>query len=498
MSVATASSVSPIDTSGLGLSCPPTWLWHPPYEHTRGPLVAKVCELAGFAPDPAQRLILDLTFAHDDDGFPVCYEVVIIGPRQQIKTGALKQIALGNLLVLRAATTWTAQLTTTTDKSFADLERLTWDRRHAEPSIRRRFARPLYGKGEKTIRLADDHEIALDFAARSTKSGRGDTKDKNIVDEALFVRDEDLAALLPTMTTRPLGQVVYASSAGLATSKVLRRLRDRGRAGGEPRLAYLEWGDPTPGEGCADPECDHERGRTGCVLDDRAKWYEILPGLAVGRGTEQGIADLRSSLTPETFAREMYGWWDDPAAIGQKITLAQWTELEVEDEEATPTGELHLAVDASPGLASASIVAFGGAVMELVERKPGVWWLTERLVELRDKHSPAVIAVDPSGPIGALIPEMQTAGLDLTILDGKDAARAPVSLVRAVTEKTFRHGGESEFAAAVEGARWKEVGDGLRLSRKDSTVDITPMVAAAVALWVATEEPDYDVLQSAW
>lgn len=493
MSVAAA--VSPIDTSGLGLVCPPTWLWHPPYEHTRGPLVAKVCELAGFVPDAAQRLILDLTFAHDDDGFPIAYEVVIIAPRQQIKTGVLKQVSLGNLLVLRAATTWTAHLVDTTDKSFSDLELLTWAR-GAEPSIRRRFARPLYGKGEKTLRLADNHEVSLDFSARSTKSGRGDTKDKNIVDEALFARDEDLGALLPTMTTRPHAQVIYASSAGLATSKVLRRLRDRGRAGGEPRLVYLEWGDPTPGQGCLDPECDHHQSRVGCILDDRGKWHELLPGLAVGRGTEQGIADLRRALLPEVFARELYGWWDDPASLGQKITAAQWVALA--DENAAPSGELYLAADASPGLASASIVAYGADVLELIERRPGVWWLTDRLVELAERHRPAAVAVDPSGPIGALVPEMAAAGLDLTLLDGKDAARAPVALVRAATEGTFHHRGETDFLTAVEGARWKEIGDGLRLSRKDSTVDITPLVGAAVALWVATEEPDYDLLQSAW
>jgi hypothetical protein len=54
-----------------------------------------------------------------------------------------------------------------------------------------------------------------------------------------------------------------------------------------------------------------------------------------------------------------------------------------------------------------------------------------------------------------------------------------------VSDKTFRHRGEHEFTTAVAGAQRREVGDGHKWSRKDSSVDITPLVAATVAMWVA-------------
>ena len=59
-----------------------------------------------------------------------------------------------------------------------------------------------------------------------------------------------MGALLPTLTTRPMAQVVYASSAGGLDAAVLRGIRDSGRAGNKPRLAYLEWCDPDPPAYC--------------------------------------------------------------------------------------------------------------------------------------------------------------------------------------------------------------------------------------------------------
>lgn len=467
----------------------PTWHSQPDWSYTVGPEVCELGELAHFTADANQAAILDATFAFTKDHRPACFEVGVIGPRQNIKTGTLKLIALGKLFLLRQRLImWSAHEYTTAQESFRELREMI----EGSASLSRQVKRIRESDGREEIELTGDRRLR--FRARRPSTGRGLAGDASLLDEAFAVTRRHTGSLLPTMLTRPEAQVFYGSSAGLPESDILRDLRDRGRVGAD-RLAYFEWGDRRPHEGCETADCDHRRDRPGCALDDRERWWATNPALGL-RIDEEAIADLRRSLPPEEFARECLCWWDDPASLGQKITAAQWAAIG--DEDAAPSGELYLSADASPGLASASIVAYGGEVLELIERRPGVWWLTDRLVELAERHRPAAVAVDPSGPIGALVPEMQTAGLDLTLLDGKDAARAPVALVRAVTEATFHHRGEADFLTAVQGARWKEIGDGLRLSRRDSTVDITPLVAAAVALWVATEEPDYDLLQSAW
>jgi hypothetical protein len=97
-----------------------------------------------------------------------------------------------------------------------------------------------------------------------------------------------------------------------------------------------------------------------------------------------------------------------------------------------------------------------------------------------------------------MVNEFAQAGVELTPVEGKDSVRACGAFVRAAGEGSFRHRGEAEFDAAIAGARQRAIGDGHKWSRKDSTVDITPIVAATVAMWVAGALLDdtYDVLDS--
>lgn len=431
--------------------------------------------MAGFDPDPEQELVLNDLFAVRN-GRAVAFETAVICARQNLKTAVAQMACLGWLFVTdQRLVVWSAHQFATAQEAFRDLDELC----AAHTSLARQVRRVWRGNGDEAIELKSGQRLI--FRARTKGGGRGLSGDKVVLDEAFALHPMHMGALLPTLSARPDPQVVYASSAGLADSDVLRAVRDRGRAGDDPSLAYLEWGDPGLHVGCASEACDHLVGRDGCVLDDRERWRLANP--AMGRRIDPDyIAAERRALPAEEFARERLGWWDEPDTLGQQISAEQWRGLE---SDAAPTGSLYLAVDASPGLTSASVVAVGGGALELVERRPGVGWLVDRLRGLQERHHPESVAVDPSGPIGALIPDFEEAGLNLTILSAKDAARAPVGLVRAVTEGSFTHRGEPEFTAAVAGAKWREVGDGLRLSRKDSTVDITPLVAAAVALWAA-------------
>src|SRR6266508_3522209 len=71
----------------------PAYLSIPEYDAERslGPEVAAVCTVANFPPDPEQRMLHDGAFALDKQGKSVAFEVVVIAPRQNIKTGFFKQ-----------------------------------------------------------------------------------------------------------------------------------------------------------------------------------------------------------------------------------------------------------------------------------------------------------------------------------------------------------------------------------------------------------------------
>lgn len=453
---------------------PPAFLSDVDTRNTIGDEVADLAALAGFPPDPEQRRCLDAMFAYDRQSVSQAFEVAIIGPRQNIKTGLFKIATLGWMfLEQHPLIVWSAHEFATAMEAFLDLEQLIT----STPDLDREIAKISRENGNEGFVLRSG--TRLKFKARTKGGARGLTGDRVVLDEALYLKPEHMGALLPTLSARPDPQIVYGSSAGVASSAVLRGVRDRGRAGTSPRLFYAEWADPVGPGGCEMDGCDHRLGSKGCALDDRSKIAAANPQ-AGRRITWDYLAAEREALPPEEFARERLGWWDEPAAADEDISLEAWM---LAESDAEPSGDLSFAVDVAPNHAWASIVVCGNGVLELVERKRWTSWLPDRLAELAAKHDVSGFLVDPSGPIGSLLPEFERAGVPITLVDGKDSVRACSAFVSALTEQKLSHRGEQDFVQAVTGASRRAVGDAWKWSRKDSTVDISPLVAATLALW---------------
>jgi len=468
----------------------------PVYSHlvdaagTYGPEVAELAAMAGLPPDPEQRLCLDQMFAVTPSGTPAAFETAIVAPRQNLKTGALKQGALGWMFLLdRRLIVWSAHEFSTAQEAFRDMLELV----EGTPELDRKVKAVHRANGDEAIELLNG--CRLKFKARTKAGSRGLTGDVVILDEAFALRPAHMGALLPTLTTRPMAQVVYASSAGGLDAAVLRGIRDSGRAGNKPRLAYLEWCDPDP-PACAVDGCEHGYGTAGCSLDDRGRWRRAMP--ALGRRITEDImlAFRQSGMPPDEFSREFLGWWEDPADSTDDLTGAEWAAAETEDG---PTGDLVAAADVAPNGVWSSVVVCGAGILELVEHRRGTSWLPERLAELRDRHRIAEIGIDPAGPVGSLLPDLERAGVPVRLLDGRDTVRACGAMVTAVADAAVRHRGEPALMAAVGGASRRTVGDGWKWSRKDSTVDVSPLVAATYAHWMwLGRAVAYDILDSAW
>lgn len=437
--------------------------------------MAELATLAGFAPDPEQELCLDQIFAVDANGGVAAFEFAVVCARQNLKTGLFKQAALGWLFLDPRArlTVWSAQQFDTASEAFSELEGMV----ESTPMLKKRVRRVSHTRGAESIETVDGSRLV--FKSRSKASGRGFSGDRIVFDEALFLKPSHLGALQPLLSARPDPQIVYGSSAGLVDSEVLRGIRDRGRAGRGRRLSYLEWCDPSPNT-CDLEGCDHSFGVPGCALDDEGRWQLANPQL--GRRIKfETIRAERESLPPEEFARERLGWWDEPAATDDDVDAATWLAAQ---SDAAPTGDLFMAVDVAPSHVWSSIVACGDGVLEVVDRRRGSSWLPDRLVELAERHQVEAFGIDPAGPIGALLPDLERAGVQIHLLDGKDAVRACGALAAALTDRSVRHRGEPALLNAAGGASRRSVGDGWKWSRKDSTVDISPLVAATYAHWL--------------
>lgn len=446
------------------------------YHDTDGPEVGEMCALAGYPPDLEQQLLLDETFGFTKSGATAAFESCVIAPRQNLKTGFLKQCAIGWLFLSRVRLVlWSAHEFSTAQEAFRDMTELI----EGTPVLAREIKAIHRGNGDEAIELIDNRRLM--FKARTNRSGRGLTGDRTVLDEAFALKATHMGSLLPTMAARPDSQVVYASSAGSVESSVLRDLRDRGRKGDDPRLAYNEWCDKVGPDGCEMDGCDHSTDTPGCALDDRDKW--AAANSALGRRITIGtLAALRRSMPPDEFAREFMGWWEDPLKGDEgAVNAAQWAETITTD---APTGVLSLAIDVAPGHTWSTIMVCGDGVLEMVDRRRGTGWLSDRLPQLCARHNIEQIGVDPAGPAGSILPELERLDVPLLLLDGKESVRACGAIAAAIADGAVHHRGESELLAAAGGAKRRPVGDGWKWSRKDSTVDISPLVAATIAHWL--------------
>jgi phage terminase large subunit-like protein len=214
----------------------------PPYASTSGDEAIELCAMAGLYLDPWQQLVLRDSLGEDVNGRWSAFEVGLVVPRQNGKGSLLEARELVGLFLLNEnLILHSAHEFKTAQEAFRRIRRLVEE----TPTLRKQVA-PRGIKtshGEEGIELKDGRRLR--FVARSTGSGRGFTADLVILDEAYNLPAEAMAALLPTLSARPDPQIWYTSSAGMAESDWLRKIRRRGMEGTSKRLAYFEWSAET-------------------------------------------------------------------------------------------------------------------------------------------------------------------------------------------------------------------------------------------------------------
>lgn len=474
----------------------PDFYTRPDYSVTLGPEVVELCVMAGFDPYPEQAMLLDDLFALDahDVNKSAAFSTGVIAARQQLKTGLLKQACLGWLFITEVPLiVWSAHEFGTAFEAQQDLIGLI----EGCPDLSREVAKISVGAGSNEILLKSGSRVR--FKARTSGGGRGLTGDKIILDEAYALQPMHLGALLPTLIQVPDPQVVYGSSAGLLKSAVLRGVRDRGRAGTDPKLVYAEWGsDKKP---CLSEVCNHKPGSEGCALDDpetRAKACFI----SARNDRMDVIESLRNDMPPAEFARECLVWWDDPAGDGV-FGVDAWNDLETPDD--VPVGEPWFAIDVSPGRDWAAIVSAGNmgdkVQVEITSRdavfdhRPGVEWVRGRVAELREAFNDPVFAFYGGGAVEALVPGLLEDGVNLVPVGRKDMAAACAYFYDLVVSKRLLHVGQEDLTDAVMAARQKQIGDSAFLWIRNGLADLAPLYAACLAVWQcsAAQDPSANV-----
>lgn len=502
-----------VNASSLGVE--PAYRSVPAFDRTLGPEVADLNrDIAGFGPDPEQAMCLDVIFALGDAGRSAAFEIAVIACRQNLKTGLFKQAAIGWLFLTgERLVVWSAHEWDTVKEAFRDLEELIT----GSDTLRRRVKHIYRGNGDEAIELMSGARLI--FKTRTKAGGRGLSGRKVILDEGFALQAAHMGALLPTLSAQPDPQVLYGSSAGLAESAVLRGVRDRGRAGGDPRLAYLEWCAPAPAEACElGVKCPHSLTTKGCGCDDPANWGRANP--AMGRRiTVEYIAAERRALPPEEFGRERMGWWDDPAEDANPFPLDEWRRRVDAEAERPERPALAVAItrDRSMSALGSTGRVDGLSHIDVLDHRPGTGWIIDRATELYDEVGACALVLDPAGPAGSLEKDLTAKDEEtgkapfsvkpeagerrLVIINAREYAQACGALVDDIVNDRLRHRNRPELNKAAEGARTRPLADAWAWSRKDGTVDISPLEAVTLArhgFAVHGQDKPVDPLENIW
>lgn len=441
--------------------------------------VAALGMILGMRLDNFQKWYLKHITGIREDGKWAAFECDIEIPRQNGKTGGIEVLMLYHLLFVKTSRkiVYSAHEFKTTLEIFTRID----DMLASVPDLYS-LVKVKRGKDDMSIQMLDGSSH-IKFMARSRKAGRGMAGDLLVLDEAFAVTSEMIAAIMPTMSSRSMTgnpQIIFMSSAGMHDSHYLNGMRERALGDDPGRIFFAEWSAPD--------DVDSE---------DREHWYSCNPALGVRISEEYIYDELRAFRADPERGEEQ--WRRERLGIRPKLggsslfDMKKW--LEREDPTAEPSDLMVFSVDVTPSRESASITMTsllenGDVYMELIDRREGTSWVPERMRALQRSHNPLAIICDDYGASGTLIEPMRKAGVrKIETVNIKDYIKACGDFFDMVHRSdsdsgpVVVHRNQKELHDAIAVAKKSMKGDtAWVLSRKDVTVDISPLVAGVQSL----------------
>lgn len=445
--------------------------------------------------DPWQEFCLQHALGETEEGLWSAFEAAVIVSRQNGKGSILEARELaglelfGEMLIIH-----TAHEMKTALEAFRRIESLfkNYD------ELRKKVKRVDHSNGEEGIELLSG--ARLRFLARSKGSGRGFTGDCIMFDEAFALTSEQKEAMIPTLSAVPNPQIWYMSSPPLdaVLGEQLFKLRRRALAAElDPDLLFIDYGL----DGILDEinDRDPKTGKYLIDIHDPALWRVTNPSMhnTPPRISERFVAKEVKTMSREGFARERLGIW--PRDLGEDFQIISVTEWgDALWPSAISVKAKSLSFDISRDRSRAAIGVAGRAadnrrVVELtgtefeIDARLGTGWLVARIVEICKRNEITAVVVDAGSEAGTEIPALERAGIEVHRLTAGDVARAWGIFYDAVSgeqveARNLVHIGQPELTAAVAGALKRELAGGHAWDRKNSNVDITPLVAVTNAL----------------
>ncbi|NKG21098.1 hypothetical protein [Paeniglutamicibacter terrestris] len=446
----------------------------------------------GLIADPWQETTCEAWMRRCKDGRWCAPTWVVTVPRQNGKNGALEIVELYGMAELGLKFLHTAHEVKTARKAFVRLKYFFGDKPNEAnprfPELNAMVREVRSTNGQEAIVLHNGGQI--EFVARSKGSARGFTVDVLVLDEAQELQDEQLEALLPTISAAPSGNPVTiymgtppdAAELEKGIGEPFVRVR-KNAIEGIGAVAWVEFSARAYVEDMTDIELEAFVRMPKHHADANPAYnIRILPSTIDGELVQ---------FSARSFARERLNMW--PRANGKPTIFppGRWSDLGIDPED---TGDWPLAaigVDMNIERTQVSIhfssFTETGVCLELVAQEPFNDGGTQALVDFLWTHAKRnrPVVIQGFSQAKTLVPHLLKKKMMVRVLSGGEWVEACMNFYDDVTvNKTIVHFGEprvdASFAGFTRDIVNKETGI-FKFGRVDLTVDMSPGVSATCA-----------------
>ena len=427
-----------------------------------------------------QTLGLHRAFEHDAEGRLVWRTVIISGPRQTGKS-YLERIACGWRLHQAERFGGPQDVLHVAHKLVGAQEVWRPAARWAVGEYGRESVR--WANGEQRIEIPDSSRWMIQAANEG--AGVAFSLSMVLVDEAWSVsRTVVDAALAPTMAEAEQPQIWLVSTAGDARSDLMSGYRALALGLEEPGdaddILLIEWSAPP------DPDLD---------IDDPEVWRAASPHWDDRRLT--AVAEARRNIGEMEFRQQWLNQWvaqlSAPLFEPDVWPACRWDDL-------LPMGAVTFGVDVAADRSAAWIVAMCQGVAEVVDARPAVSWVPERIAELCATWQPLAVGLDGTGPAATIADQL--AGTDaaarLVVLSGKQMTTASGQTFDAIRDRRIRARAHVDLDRAVGAAQRRAVGQAWTFARQVGDVSCSPLLALVGAAWASEHAPEAIEASQIW
>lgn len=418
--------------------------------------------IAGLSQDPWQNLSLDAVLSIDGSERWVCTEFGILVSRQNGKGNILIPFELAHLFLWPKLNgepktiLHSAHEVKTAVEAFRRLKRVIT----SSPLL---MSELLGGeRGIKDNNQLRGFELAngnrLLFMARSRNAGVGFTVDVLVVDEAQETPQSAMDALLPTMSAVDNTQVLFTGTVPdeLNNSEYFEGLRDRGRAGTDPRTGWIEFNP----DGSQDPDVAEKIN-----VRDPAVWAQGNPGLGYRPGlTRETIEDEISRLDPESVKRLRFSIWPDRRE--EEVAKLSELDLNVWRRHAGPYpvegegGVIAIALGRGGGYATISkAIRLDSDHIAVEHHKTDrkVRWVADEVKNLKAELGNGLVVVDPKNA-AMILTDLDRVGVKYLSMNLDELAAAYAIFIELSNDGLVKHRKQDEVTRSFEFATTRAIG----------------------------------------